>query len=183
MVMLWVTRIPGSPTLCYFSLLILLWLFDSMSLFLWPRPSSPRSCLLFSIIKWQKQESSTEVPSHIAPLRLSFSVCVFYLLSFLNQEKVAWARPGVCQKITPSVWAPTPGLWLSAWHRLWSWLSMPYRSARRGEKRSSAHTLIPKAEGVIYQTDIKTTLWDMNDICEWRKTKGKRKQTGGEKKV
>lgn len=85
-------------------------------------------------------------------LYLSLSVSL-YLPSFLNQE--TRAKPTACQRTTLPVCVPASGHWLSAWRWLWSWLSMPYRSARRGEKRSSTHELIPKAEGVIYETDIK----------------------------
>ena len=65
-------------------------------------------------------------------LYTSLSLSLPVSFSFLNQEKVAWARPGVCQKMTLPVWVPAPGLWLAAWRRPCSWLSTPYRSARRG---------------------------------------------------
>lgn len=109
-------------------------------------------------------------------LYTSLSLCVsLYLPSFLNQETVAWAKPRACQRITLPVCVPTSGLWFSAWLWLWSWPSMPYRSARRGKKRSSTHKLIPKAEGVIYETDIKKAE-SLASWHEWRLWKKKRKK-------
>lgn len=97
-----------------------------------PRPSSPSSCLLFQSSKGKKnQESSTKASSHVTSLSLSLPVSLC-LHSFLNQEKVAWARLGVCQKITLPAWVSAPGLWLAPWFRLCSWLSTPYRSTRKG---------------------------------------------------
>lgn len=146
-----------------------------LSLFLWP-PSfiafllSPLLCL--QMAKRKQVARRRLLTSHLyTALSLSLPVS-FYPHSFLNQEKVAWARPGVCQKITPPVWVPAPGLWLAAWRRLCSWLSTPYRSARRKEGGRG---------GVLFTRLIlrRLNLSDMNDICEWRKTKGKRKKETG----
>lgn len=145
-----------------------------------PRPSLPSSCLLFSVIKWQKKKNKKVaqrrlLTSHLyTSLSLSLPVSL-YPHSFLNQEKVAWARPGVCQKIILPVWVPAPGLWLAAWRQLCSWLSMPYRSAGWGWG------------GGLFTTPTlrRLNLWDLNDNCEWRKTKGKEKTNrwGEEKNV
>lgn len=96
--------------------------------------------------------------------------------SILNQETVAWAKPGACQRITLPVCVPTSGLCFPAWFWLWSWPSMPYRSARRRKKRSSTHKLIPKAEGVISETDIKKaeSLGSWHKWHLWKRKKTKR---------
>lgn len=105
-------------------------------------------------------------------LHTSLSLCVsFYLPSILN-------RTSSCQRITPPVCVPVSGLWFPAWLWLWSWPSMPYRSARRRKKRSSTHKLIPKAEGVISETDIKKaeSLGSWHKWHLWMKKKKKKRR-------
>lgn len=112
-------------------------------------------------------------------LYTSLSLCVFlYLPSILNQEMVARTNPRACQRITLPVCVPTSGLCFPAWLWLWSWLSMPYRSARRRKKRSSTHKLIPKAEGVISETDIKKaeSLGSWHKWHLWKRKNKRRKK-------
>lgn len=146
-----------------------------------PPPPSPSSRRLFllPLIKCQKKKSSTSNRVMSNLYTSLFPPCVsLYLPSILNQETVAWAKPGACQRITLPVCVPTSGLWFPAWLWLWSWPSMPYRSARRRKKRSSTHKLIPKAEGVISETDIKKaeSLGSRPEWHLWKKKKNKKRR-------
>lgn len=142
-----------------------------------PAVSSPAS----PPIQMPAQERSMSIWV-MSNLYTSLSPCVsLYLPSILNQRTVAWAKPRVCQRITLPVCVPTSGLCFPAWLWLWSWPSMPYRSARRRKKRSSTHKLIPKAEGVISETDIKKAeslgswhkwyLWERKNKQRWKMLK------------
>lgn len=121
-----------------------------------------------------EQESSMNCESCLTFCgSLSLPLCVpLYLPSITNQEVVSWTW----ERITLLVSMPVSGLCFPAWLWLWSWPSMPYRSARRRKKRSSTHKLIPNAEGVIPETDIKKA----DSLDSWhgwhlrkRKTKGR----------
>lgn len=125
----------------------------------WRDAISPSDPLLHHLPPSPSKEESSTSSWFTSNLHISLSVSAslsIHLNSSLNQEMVALATMGACQGITLPVCVPVLGLWLSAWCWLWSWLSMPY-SARGEKKRSPTQKLIPKAEGVIYQTDIKKT--------------------------
>ena len=163
---------------CHFWLLLRLC--DSCFLLLvLPSPSSRRLFLL-PLIKCQNKKAARATESWLTFTRLSLPPprVSLYLPSILNQETVAWAKPGACQRITLPVCVPASGLWFPAWLWLWSWPSMPYRSARRRKKRSSTHKLIPKAEGVISETDIKKaeSLGSRPEWHLWQKKKKKKKK-------
>lgn len=165
---------------CHFFLL--LWLSDSCSLFF--SSALTLSCLTSLLSpppplshQMPEQERSTSVWV-MSNLYTSLSLCVsLYLPSIVNQE-VAQTNPRACQRITPPVCVPTSGLCFPAWLWLWSWLSMPYRSARRRKKRSSTHKLIPKAEGVISETDIKKaeSLGSWHKWHLWKRKNKRRKE-------
>lgn len=149
---------------------------DTCRFSLWPLTSSPPSFPFFHH-EMPKEESSTSswVTSnlHISlSLSVSLPLLSIHLNSSLNQEMVALATPGACQRITLPVCVPVLGLWLSAWCWLWSWLSMPYRSAR-GEKRGHPPRSRSQKQKVLFTRLILRRLnhCDMDEIFERRKRK------------
>lgn len=159
---------------------LLLWLSDSC--FLLSSDPVPSHLPLVSPPPFPHQMPERENSRSVwvmSNLYTSLSLCVsLYLPSILNQETVAWAKPEACQRITLPVCMPTSGLCFPAWLWLWSWPSMPYRSARRRKKRSSTHKLIPKAEGVISETDIKKaeSLGSWHKWHLWKRKKNKKRK-------